>query len=100
MNTERTLMDIAVRLKEGFEAREVSLQRELQELEARQSAIQAELTLAANAETRLAQYRPGSLGDNKCPYCWMNAGRLSPIYPIGGGTRDEDCFRCRTVKKR
>jgi DNA-directed RNA polymerase subunit RPC12/RpoP len=99
MNTESTLIDIAVRLKESFGARETALQRELQELEARQTAIRDNLRLAANATDRLSRYRPGSSGDYRCPYCWMQREQLPPLYAIGGGTRDED-LRCSECKQK
>jgi transposase-like protein len=94
MTTESTLIDIAIHLKEDFEARETALQRELQELDARQTAIRAELRLAADANDRFVRYQPGSSGDYKCPYCWMRREQRHPVYPIGGGTRNEDYFRC------
>jgi hypothetical protein len=99
MSIERTLIDIALQLKKSFEARQAGLRRELQELETRKAVIQAEMALADNSDTRLAQYQPGSMGDNKCPYCWMITQTLSPLYPIGGGTRDEDHFRCSNCKE-
>ncbi|SHI04791.1 hypothetical protein [Bradyrhizobium erythrophlei] len=94
MSTESTLVDIAIHLKESFEARETALHRELHELEARRSAIHADLKLAADASGRLGKYQPKVSGEYKCPYCWMQREQRPPLYPIGGGTRHEDYFRC------
>jgi hypothetical protein len=98
MSTESTLTHIARHLKENLEARELALKRELQELEARQAAIRAQLGLAAVANDRLANYDPGSIGDSKCPFCWMQSEQRSVLYPIGGGTRHEDHYRCDECK--
>jgi hypothetical protein len=100
MSTESDLLDIAAHLMKSFEARETALQRELRDLEARQAEVQTELKLAGNAKDRFGRYQPGSQGDFRCPYCWMKGEQQPPLYPLGGGTRDEDYFRCSECKEK
>jgi hypothetical protein len=100
MSIERTLTDIAIHLKESSEGRETALQRELKDIETRQTAIKAELQLAADAGDRLRRYQPEVSGEYKCPYCWMRRGTQPPLYPIGGGTPHEDHFRCSECKQQ
>jgi hypothetical protein len=94
MDTESILFNIATHLKENVQSRETALQSELLQLEARKAVIWADLRLAAKANGLLLGYQPGSAGDYKCPFCWMQRERGAALYSIGGGTRDADYYRC------
>jgi DNA repair exonuclease SbcCD ATPase subunit len=70
------------------------LDQELAQLEARKAQIEEERNSARAASQRLARFRPQIGADYQCPVCWVERETESSLRPIGGGTEQEDIFRC------
>lgn len=89
-----SLTKIAGQIVEHLESRAPALKQELIEIEERKLAIERELNAADLAQKRLLNFRPMLGANYQCPSCWVWHEQTSSLYPIGGGTRTEDHFRC------
>ena len=71
-----------------------ALDREKAELEARLGEIEAKGKTARLVPQRLLDFQPTLNGDFQCPMCWVRDSRHSNLFPVGGGTKTKDLWRC------
>ena len=96
MSIERQIKDQAAEIASRYQQRVDELERELRELEARKLQVEEALRTARIIPQRLASFQAKIGPDYQCPGCWLEQEARSTLDPIGGGTRHEDHFRCRS----
>jgi hypothetical protein len=96
MSIERQIQDQAGEIASDYQQRIDKLERELRDLEARKLAVEEALRTASIIPKRLARFKPKIGTEHQCPRCWLEQEARSTLEPIGGGTRHEDDFRCRS----
>ncbi len=96
MSIAGELKQIASELAQGAQARMADLQRQLTDVETRKAQIEADLKAARLSPERVFNFQPQIGGDFQCPRCWIQNETKAVLAPIGGGTKTEDFFRCRT----
>jgi hypothetical protein len=96
MSIERQIQDQAGEIASDYQQRVAKLERELRELEARKLQIEEELRTSSVIPKRLAKFQAKIGAEYQCPRCWLEQEAFSTLEPIGGGTRHEDYFRCRS----
>src|SRR5580704_11450609 len=92
----RRLMKIAAELAGNAKFKATALQKEKLTIEARLREIETELHAANLAHERLNSFVPVRGNDLQCPGCWIDREAAAALRPVGGGTRTEDFFKCRT----
>ncbi len=95
MTADQELRKIASETARYAQARVTRLEEEVLDLEKRLAEKKTERDSARLAAKRLSNFQVTIGTDYQCPRCWIESGTRSPLRPIGGGTRDEDFFRCR-----
>ena len=96
MSIERQIQDQAADIAAEHQQRVDKLERELRELEARKLQVEEALRTARIIPKRLARFQVKVGTDHQCPRCWLQQEARSTLEPIGGGTRHEEYFRCRS----
>ena len=94
MSVVSQLMKRAAEIVQHLQAGVPSLQRELQQLEARRLDIETKLNASNLSQQRLANFQPEIGGQFQCPVCWVQDETRSALRPVSG-TDTEDIFECR-----
>jgi hypothetical protein len=90
------IRQMAAELGRQAEARTSHLKLLLAEVEARKGELQRQLNTARLSPERVFTFKPQIGPYFQCPSCWIESEKRSSLTPIGGSTRAEDFFRCRT----
>ena len=90
------LLNVATRIAQNAQLRLAALDQEEAGLDARKAEIGAERKEISVAAQRAVGFRPQVGTEFQCPRCWVDYERRARLLPVGGGTKAEDYFRCRT----
>lgn len=88
--------EIAAEIARNLQGSATSLQRELFDIEARKTAIEAELHAAHLSLKRLADFKVKIGADYQCPRCWVMRGVISALRQVNSSSHHEDWYRCDT----
>jgi hypothetical protein len=96
MDAATALIEEAQRVASGADGRARDLQSELDDIEAKKLAVDAELKRAKGEVERLLNYQPCIGRDFQCPRCWVRDEIRSPLIPVTGTDPSQfDTLRCR-----
>src|SRR3546814_816298 len=90
----KELRQAAIQIANGFQARRLELERQLEKVKLEVIEIEASLVAADVAVKRLANFRVNLGGDYQCPRCWITQGVNAPLVPQASST-EIDHFACR-----
>jgi hypothetical protein len=90
------IRQMAAELGRQAAARTSHLKVLLAEVEARRAELLAQLNTASLGPDRVFTFKPQIGPYFQCPRCWIEDEKRYSLTPVGGPTRDEDFFRCRT----
>lgn len=96
MSIAGEIRQVAAGLGRQAEVRASHLKVQLAEVEARKAEIQAQLNTARLSPERVFNFKPQIGPYFQCPNCWIENEKRSSLTPVGGPTRAEDFFRCRS----
>ena len=88
------LKQAAIRIANYVQGDALELKRELLEVQARESQLQASIHAAGIARERARNFVPLLGGDYQCPSCWVERERKAGLRPVDSPNRNDN-FVCR-----
>ena len=98
MSVKSELAAQAVEFAERFQQRRATLEDEKRDLKSKLLTAETQLNAISGLEKRVASFHQELSAGLICPSCWIQENIRAPDDAIGGGTEDEDFFRCTHCK--
>ncbi|MDP3650191.1 MAG: hypothetical protein Q8R67_00785 [Rhodoferax sp.] len=91
-NTE--LKQLAIRVANAIQGRQLAAKKELQEIEAKAFEIKAMLESGNFARERSCNFVPSVSGEYQCPVCWVEREQKSNLRSVSNPDSQDDNFTC------
>jgi hypothetical protein len=98
MDASQVLLEEAKGLVLRADNRAMYLKEQLEEIQARRDAIEAERREINSAAQRLLNYQPRIGAEYQCPGCWIDHGKQAPLSGVPG-TDQHNILRCDACRK-